>query len=307
MKSFDVCLYDKCNNRCLMCTNPEHPWPAWDGSFGYDYNSLIKRLKISKESINDSETIYLTGGEPTLHPKFIELILFLNKNHPKQIIKLLTNGRKFSYLDFAKNLLSISNNLEIELSLYGPNNIIHDKVTRAPGSFLQTISGLSNLLKLRKKGQKINLRFVITKYSYRYIKEVIKLVSKNFQQIDNLIIIFPEYEAQAIKNINSIKVNYDIVSKELVKCFSLINIYKKVRLYHFPLCVLSEKFWPYIWRTQPNNEMAFPKNCELCKYKKYCAGIHKGYLENFGYNIFSPIKKKIILKLSDDINHPIIT
>ena len=29
----DICVWDKCNNRCLMCTNPDRPWPNWDGSF----------------------------------------------------------------------------------------------------------------------------------------------------------------------------------------------------------------------------------------------------------------------------------
>jgi MoaA/NifB/PqqE/SkfB family radical SAM enzyme len=283
-----------------MCTNPERPWPAWDGSFDYDYSSIIGRLEKRKKEILKDDSIYITGGEPTLHPNFLDIIEYLSKNFSKQAIKLLTNGRMFSYADFAKKFLSINPKIEIEVSLYGPSAKIHDSVTGARGSFQQTLAGLKNLLKYRKQDQQIGIRFVITKLSYNRIEDFFEMAIKNFSQADRVIIIFMEYEGSAIKNPSS-NIQYKLTEVSLKNIDKYFKMLKEVRMYHFPLCVIDKKFWPYVWKTWPKQEIKFVKACRDCQAKKHCSGIHKGYLKAVGDKEFSSVKNKIKLK---KINNP---
>jgi len=301
----DICLWDKCNNHCLMCTNPERSWPAWDGSFKYDYKSLIKRIKKAEKKIKTYDSIYLTGGEPTLHPRFPDILKYISNHFPEQKIKLLTNGRIFSYQDFAKKILEITDNLDIELSLYGPNSKIHEAVTRTPDSFNQTIKGLENLLTYKKQGQLVNVRFVITGISYKYLTEFLKLLKGRLFSIDRVMLIFWEIENQAVKNIKTIEVTYGQVRPYLEKVSSLLRDFKDIRLYHFPLCTLPEKFWPYLWRTLPKNEVIFNIFCKQCQYQKYCLGIPKKYFKIMGAKEFNPIKKNLVIKETDNVYQPI--
>ena len=301
----DICVWDKCNNNCLMCTNPDRPWPAWDGSFKYDYKSLIKRIKKSEKEIKTYDSIYLSGGEPTLHPEFLKVLEFVSKNFPKQRIKLLTNGRRFSYRDFVKETLNITDNLDIELSIYGPNKKVHEVVTQASDSFEQTIQGLKNLLKYKKEGQLINVRFVITKLSYLYLEEFLKMMKKEFSSTDRILLIFWEIENQAVKNIKAIKTTYHQVNPYMNKLYLLLKDFNEIRLYHFPLCVLSEKFWPFIWRTLSDDGVVFNNSCKKCQYKKYCLGIPRDYSEIIGTKEFKSIKKDLIIQERDDVYHPI--
>lgn len=289
-----------------MCTNPDRPWPAWDNTFDYDYKSIIKRLRNKKSEIRSFDSLYITGGEPTLHPDFIKIFVFIKKNFPKQRIKLLTNGRRFAYGDFAEKILSINENLEIDLSLYGHNEKTHDAVTRAKNSFNQTTAGLANILKYKSNNQVVGVRLVQTKFSYRHIKDELVLLVKKFNDVDRVIIIFHELEAQAVKNLNAIGVSYSKAKPYFEKTYPILNKLEEVRFYHFPLCTLDAKLWPYIWRTLPRKEVSFLEICKQCQFNKSCLGVHKGYLKYMGTNDFKPVKKKIIFTKGDNFHHPIL-
>jgi len=301
----DLNVWDKCNNKCLMCTNPDSPWPAFDGSFDYSYKAIIKRIEKIKEKIRLDDSIYLTGGEPTLHPQFLDILKYLSKNFPDQKITLLTNGRRFIYKDFAKKVLEINDNFDIDVSLHGPAADICDRITRTPDSFKQTIKGLENLL-FYKKQHTVGIRFVITKLSYKYIPHFLETIKKHFPSIDKIIFLFWEPEGQAIKNLESVKVTYNQVKPYLEKIRLPAKSLKEIRFYHFPLCVIPERFWPYAWRTLRADEITFIKNCDKCFYKDYCLGIHKDYLKYMGDKEFMPLRKKHLdIKETGNIYKPI--
>lgn len=288
-----------------MCTNPAAPWAAWDGSYKYDFDSLVERIEKSKEEIKTHDSIYLTGGEPTLHPRFLDFVRYLSENFPNQRIKLLTNGRMFSYRNLAKRLLSITDNFDVNLSLYGPNKKTHNAVTRARGSFGQTVLGLENLLYFRNENQSIDVRFVLTKITYKKVDLLLKLVKRRFPSLDRLIIIFPEIEHYAEKNLDIIGITYKEVEPYLKKAFDLFDSIKELRLYHFPLCSLSEELWPYAWRTLDKKDVIYFPFCKKCAYKKYCLGAQKNYVENVGEKEFHPLPKKVEIIESGDKYRPV--
>ena len=302
----DICLWDKCNNNCSICTNPDKPWLSFNGlpEEGYDYEVLIKRIKRLKEKIAASDAIILTGGEPTLHPRFLDILNFFRQNFPQQEIRILTNGRHFFYRDFTKNVLGIDN-LNLAVSLYGPNAKIHDGVTRTKNSFEQTVKGLENLLSYKNNKQTVEIRTVISRPSYEHLGQILNLIKRRFSSVDRVILIFMEIEGQADKNFKSVGISYSQAKLSLEKIYPLFNNFKELRLYHFPLCTLDSRFWPFIWRTLPANEVTFASLCNQCQYRKYCLGIHKGYLKKIGDKEFRPIKENFIIQATNDFYHPI--
>lgn len=304
MSGIDLCVWDRCNNKCVMCTNPDRPWPAWDGSFDYDYEAIMARLTRDKDRIAAAESIYLTGGEPTLHPRFSDLLDFLVENFPEQRIKLLTNGRAFFYEDFAAKILEKAPRLEIELSLHGPGPEIHDKITRAEGSFVQSARGLKNLLQNRKE-QKISVRTVLGKFSYKHIKKTLGFLVGNFPDLDRVVVLFPEIEGQGLKNLGLTRPTYAQAKPYLEKCADFLPFFREIRFYHFPLCALPQNFWPHVWRTLPEEEVDFSETCRICRAREFCLGVHKGYLKDADSSEFRPITRRIRVQKPADPHAPI--
>lgn len=302
----DICLWDRCNNFCQMCTNPDLPWKSEDGNLGegYDFEVLTRRIKRLKDKIKSDDAVILTGGEPTLHPRFLDIFNFARKSFPKQELRILTNGRRFAYRDFAREIMK-ADNLNIAVSLCGPTAQIHDRITKTKNSFRQTIKGLKNILNLKKENQLVEIRTVLSKLSYRHIDKTLSLIQLNLPSNDRVIVIYLENEGQAKKNLNKVMVPYSKIRPWMKKIEPFFSAFKDLRLYHFPLCTLDPKFWPYVWRTLPEKEIRFLPACKKCLYKKYCLGIHKGYPKKGEREEFRPIKKNIVILKSNNFYHPI--
>lgn len=307
--AISVCVWDKCNNNCTMCTNPdefETSKKAKSAKDVYSYEKITERLNGIKDKIMADDTIVLGGGEPTIHPRFLDVFQFVRENFPGKEVRILTNGRRFAYEDFTKDILK-ADNLRIAVSACGPNAEIHDGITRTRNSFAQMVRGLDNLLRHKRDSHTIEIRTVISKLSYQYLGETLAFISNRFSAIDGVIVIFMEIEGQAEKNLKSTTISYFQAKPILQKIYPfLINGFYKIKLYHFPLCVLEPQFWPFTWRTLPENEVTFISSCQKCKYKQYCLGIHKEYLKHMGGKEFIPITKKLTIQESDNAYHPIL-
>lgn len=299
----DICLWNKCNNRCVMCTNPKDFWE----SDIYTQEFLEKRLLDLKKELKENDSILLTGGEPTIHPKFLEILRFIREHYPQHHIDLLSNGRRFFYTEFATEVMKISG-LTVAVALHGFNSRTHERITRSPGSFQQTLVGIKNILNFKSPGlgQLVEIRVVIHKLNYRDLTKILKLIKKEFGQADRVVLIFLEVEGRGSDNFAKVGLTYAKFKPYLEKIYPFFGKFNELRLYHFPLCVLPPKFWSYTWRTLPQHEVDFLPSCEKCSYKNYCLGIHHGYLEKVGEKEFRPLEKNIKIKPSGNFYHPIL-
>lgn len=305
-----ICVWNKCNSRCLMCTNPTG-FREKDSFKDYGLEVLKKRIKNleifdeQKKLIDDK--IILTGGEPTIHPDFFELIKFIRKEFPQDlIIELDTNGRRFYYPSFTRQLLSFGN-INLLISLHGYDAKTHDAVTRVPGSFYQTTTGIKNIIRCTNLGLKeLEIRVILTKLTYKCIERILAFIKNSFPEITRVVIIFMEMEGQAGKNVKVVGIRYKDVKKTINRIKKWISQFKEMRFYHFPLCVIDPTLWKYTWRTEPKYEVTFLDSCQQCLYKKYCLGIHKDYLKLVGGTEFSAIKNKnYTIEKGESFYHPI--
>jgi len=298
-----ICLWNKCNCQCMMCTNPID----FGESNLYTQDFVKRRIEGIGQKLKENEEILFTGGEPTIHPQFLEILKFTRNIYPNNRIEVLSNGRRFAYKDFTYRVMQMPN-LTLMISLAGYNSETHNKVTCSQGSFQQTIEGMNNIFSLLRPSldQKVEIRIVITKINYKYLTKILDLVKKKFFLADRVILIFLEIEGRSKENFSQVGLTYKQFKPYLKGIYPYFSKFRELRLYHFPLCVLPSKFWPHVWRTLPEEEVAFPPSCKRCLYKEHCLGIHEGYLETVGAKEFKPLDLKFKLKLSDNFHRPIL-
>lgn len=292
-------VWNRCNNRCLMCTNPLK-YPRI-GSYS------LRALKARTRKFDRNETdIYLTGGEPTLSPHIIGLLRHLRGRFPKARILMDTNGRMFAYPEFARSCAAVGN-IEFQVSICGHNAPSHDAVTRTPGSFAQAAKGLKNLLSLAGRGVTVEARFVLTRLSLPNLGKVYGFARKEFPGLRSLVLIFMEMEGHASLNRKITGLRYREAAGPVTRFFDGLRRQPfEIRLYHFPLCTLPVRLWKYAWRTLPGEEISFPRRCRGCRVKEYCLGVHRGYLAHFGNGEFLPVENSPAITVSGDRCRPIL-
>ena len=93
MKRADIKIGFGCNNHCLFCVQGDKR----DFCFHKEKEEVEKSMDEAKAD-GHNEVVF-TGGEPTLHPDFLDLVRYAKKVGFKEI-QIQTNGRLFAYKDF---------------------------------------------------------------------------------------------------------------------------------------------------------------------------------------------------------------
>ena len=188
---------------------------------------------------------------------------------------LLTNGRIFSVREYCDLLKStLPEQTLIGIPLHGYSSDTHDRITRAPGSFKQTIVGLKNLL---AQGNRIELRIVISKLSAPYINEIAKLVVCEFPGVETVKIIGLEMLGNAAKYQEEVWIPYqEAFQKSKKAIMTLISAGIDVGIYNFPLCAVEKEFWPICEKSITGYKVRFPEVCSSCIVKDACGGLFAG-------------------------------
>ena len=144
-------LTPRCNFACRMCY--VHLSLEQMKKRGREL-SAAEWLHIAEEA-RKAGTLWLciTGGEPLLHPEFVEIYRTLAQMG--FFITLQTNASLIQG-DIA-SLLEQYPPREVKVTLYGSNDAVYERVCRIPGGFTQTDSGIQTLKRL-----KIPIRLVST-------------------------------------------------------------------------------------------------------------------------------------------------
>lgn len=156
-------LTRRCNNNCVFCLDKE----AHNGSF-ISMDVIRRQLKQGREQ--GIKKLILSGGEPTLHPDYLEIIKYA-RSIGYNGIQTVSNGRMFAYKNFLQQ--AVANGLtETTFSMHGHTKQLYEKQSQIKGSFEQAIKGLVNAL--NTKGLIVNIDIVINKINYKYLDQVIR-------------------------------------------------------------------------------------------------------------------------------------
>jgi radical SAM protein with 4Fe4S-binding SPASM domain len=155
----------KCNLKCRYCYNVHKaPLDIAPAAGGYrKAKQVLKRLF----SIADLDRVTMTGGEPFLQERFLELVLFCRMQGKRVVI--ISNGTSGNR-DVYKQLIDMGVKL-FELPFHSVDPEEHDQMTAVPGSH-DTVK--QNIAVLRQLGAVVVPVIVITQLNRRRVPETLK-------------------------------------------------------------------------------------------------------------------------------------
>ncbi len=217
--------------------------------------------------------IGITGGEPTLlNEKLFELIKICRNKFPDISLSLLTNGRKFKELSFAKKIAEINHpNLIICISLNADTDTEHDYIMGASGSFNETVEGLYNLALLR---QKVEIRTVIHSFNYKRLPKLAEFIYHNFPFVVHVALMGMEVTGLSLENIETLWVDpYDYLNELREAVLYLDRRLINVSVYNLPLCLLTNELWRFARRSISNWKNIYLPICKKCILQEECCGL----------------------------------
>ena len=307
----DFPIWPQCNIGCVFCSNPVEGFR--DTTEKYSYKELNKKpleykagAKTFVKFDDVRDYFNLTGGEPTIHPEFHKVLGLIRTEFPKNLIRLLSNGRMFSYDDFARRACGIAGlPFEVCVPVFGYDAKTHESISRTAGSFDQTVAGLRNLQRHRRPGQLIEVRIILTRIQMRYFEGLLEFLLKEFPWIDRVTLLFEELEGFAEHYKNALVMPMSECAQELDRNYELLKRFKKVWLLHFALCTVPTRLWPWIGNSLAPFKIMYRDSClSEGRYKEHCVGIHRSYDKYTGAPDIHPITEPRPVALSGDKYHP---
>lgn len=206
-----------CNQKCSFC-----PCTKEEKKFKYmDFQEVKDSVFRLKEELGIMEVV-LSGGEPTLHPNFFDIISYLDSMNIK--ITLLSNAEKLDDINFVREISNRinSNNISVITTIHSQTEELHERVNGSKGSFRKTIRGLVNV---NQAGFHTIVKHCVTKENYTELKEFFQFVDNTFPQSVDMQLCSIDYCGLEEEIKNNYKLEFPRMRPYLEKC--LINILKK--------------------------------------------------------------------------------
>jgi MoaA/NifB/PqqE/SkfB family radical SAM enzyme len=171
-----VRLTYECNNRCIFCLDSD----THDGEMR-DAQDVKRQILDGRRA--GATRLILSGGEPTIHPRFVDFVR-LGQLAGYRRIQTVTNGRLFSYGTFFDRCIEAGLQ-EITFSIHGPNARIHDALVGVKGAYEEEMAGLRRAL---ADGRVIvNVDVVINRGNVKVLPELLEgLYAEGVREIDLL-------------------------------------------------------------------------------------------------------------------------
>ena len=254
----------RCNSKCIMC--PQPPIPDDDPD---RFESMLKAISLVSR---DTVSLGITGGEPTLlGAGLIQLINSCQAYLPDTVIHLLTNGHRFKYSQYARELSFAANShILVGIPLYSDIAGEHDFICQVKGAFTDTIRGLLNL---HRATVPIELRFVLQAPAKGRIVRFARFVAQNLPFVSQVSFMGVETVGFAEANRDEIWIDPMDLMAELEEAVGLLNNHHIcVALFNQQLCVLPRSLWPYSKKSISDWKNEFPDQCTDCSMQKECGG-----------------------------------
>ena len=297
MERADIKIGFGCNNHCKFCVQGDKR--------NYCVAEDRKEIEASirKAYRQGKREVVFTGGEPSLHPNFLDLVRCA-RDIGFEEVQIQTNGRMFAYNDFCLQTIK-AGVTQFAPAIHGHNAEIHDFLTDVPGSFDQTVQAIKNLKKLN---QYVLTNTVVTTTNAIYLSKIAQLLVD--LDVNQFQFAFIHLGGTALKNRDWIMSRKSDIMKYIKKGLDIgIKADKKVMTEAIPYCLMqgyenyiAEKVIPPSMvfdagfviedyaKYRKNSGKTKGPNCPKCKYFQICEGPWKEYPEFYGWDEFKPIK-----------------
>lgn len=257
---------NQCNSNCIMCPDSEQ---VRNNHYIPDINKIKKHIRCIPD---DTENICITGGEPgILKYGLIDVLAECKSYLAETNFLLLSNGRIFSDIEFTNEFVkNIPPKIQVAIPIYADNAELHDKITRAKGSFYEAVAGIKNLL---KNNIEVEIRIVVLKLNYKYLNDIAQFITTELKDVKFVNIMALEMSGNAFKNRDEVWVSFDEAKEYLFNpVLTLIKSGITTSLYNFPLCKIDNRLFSIARKSISDYKVRFKEECNNCKVKDYCGG-----------------------------------
>lgn len=164
MPKMNIAITGRCNYNCLHCFNAKDNNPL---NAQYDFIDLVKLFDECQKCGVQAFTI--TGGEPMVHPRFLDIIKEIYKRH-MWVFELNTNGY-FITQKILDEFKKIKCNPLIKISFDGLG--FHDWMRNSKGAEKRTLEAIKLCV---KNGFKVKIQYNINKHNISSVKKTLKLL-----------------------------------------------------------------------------------------------------------------------------------
>ncbi len=270
-----ILLTEQCNNYCLMCSQPpKRVDDSWLLKEAFEAIRLIPR---------ETKVLGFTGGEPTVYGKeFVNLVQHTKNWLPHTSLHVLSNGRAFADENFAYEYAKVQHpDLMVGIPVYSADPTIHDYVVQAEGAFDETVRGILNL---KKFGQKVEIRVVLHKQTYKGLPELANFISRNLLFVDQVALMGLEHTGFTRANIDALWIDPIEYKEQLSEAVRILSNYKiHTAVYNHPLCLVNSDVYPAYVKSISDWKNEFASECGPCKMKNECGGFFSSGIQN-GYS-----------------------
>ncbi len=300
MRRLELHITYTCPARCVFCSEA-HRMNRFK-QFKVTWGRVAKILRLHAE--RGIRNVHLTGGEPTLHPRFIDILRLAKKLGMRTSIG--TIGTRLCKPAFAEAALPYLD--EALFSLHGPNASIHDALTGRDGSFDRVCTAMQ-LSQEQGPDFSAFVNTVITRDNIEHLPETVALAAQMGAQLIVISNTTPEGGAQ------------DRYPEVVVPLADLARILPQaparagdaiVRFFGVPMCLLGEHamlsndlHWDprvtvewqatptqavftgiYSWA--PDRRRIHVDQCNGCSRKQVCSGVFDQYAATWPTDALQP-------------------
>lgn len=262
--SNSMLVTERCNSRCLMCSQP--PKDSDDLQLTETYLQAIPLMDPATPELG------ITGGEPTLlGPRLMDLVRACGEHLPQTALHMLSNGRLFSYLTLCQELADLGHpDLMIGIPLYSDIASQHDFVVQAKGAFDQTLRGIMNL---ERCGLRVELRVVLHRQTVDRLPSLARYITRNLPFVEHVALMGLEMMGYVRMNMDALwidPVDYQPSLVEAVRTLTQHGMYPSI--YNHQLCTLDEELWPYARKSISDWKNEYLDVCDGCSVRGECGG-----------------------------------
>lgn len=162
-----------CNALCEFCV-------VLDSLNQPDKNMTDEQIfaEIDQAFADGATEVGYTGGEPSIHPRIIEVIQYAT-DKGATFQSMNTNGLKFKSYDFCKAIIE-AGLTSIDFSIHGHTDELHNRLVQRKGAMQAIRQACDNLRRLKEEGYEFHISgtTVITQENHEHLLATMQLLEE---------------------------------------------------------------------------------------------------------------------------------
>jgi MoaA/NifB/PqqE/SkfB family radical SAM enzyme len=301
MRRLELHVTWHCPEACRFCSE-DHRMKAFN-PFPATWGRLAKVVR--KHAERGVEAVHFTGGEPTIHPRFIDLLALCRELGLRTSVG--TIGTMLARPDFAERTVPLLD--EALFSLHGPTAALHDELAGRDGSF-ETVTRAIGLAREIDPAFRAAVNTVVTRHNLEQLPDTAALAAS--LGVGLIIVSNTTPEGAAIDRYDELAVPLDDLARVLPTVPGRAGD-AIVRFFGVPMCLLGEHrmlsndlHWDprvtaewarhpgrvvfddfYNWR--PDRKRTHVAACADCNMSSLCTGVYSEFAQRFPVTRLGPV------------------